>query len=227
MPNSTQRNTKIWFLVVFRRSIDELLSGTQEQATDLSELGAKFNAFSLEEHQALASAIEKVGQAIDNSYISTEALVSGLSTSFAEPLSEVSTVCAIVRSVLKFRKQKALQYEITTESLASKKATLETLERTEQEAQRMMLIYIETILVSTAENQLTITTLVNHQTLLAHLRYSRKVRTSRPLTTTLRLYILLQARALKIFLRLPPPPLLPGLKILVRYSPRLMLIPSL
>ena len=108
-----------------------------EQATDLSELGAKFNAFSLEEHQALASAIEKVGQAIDNSYISTEALVSGLSTSFAEPLSESAQFAAIVRSVLKFRKQKALQYEITTESLASKKATLETLERTEQEAQRI------------------------------------------------------------------------------------------
>jgi hypothetical protein len=108
-----------------------------EQATDLSELGAKFNAFSLEEHQALASAIEKVGQAIDNSYISTEALVSGLSTSFTEPLGESAQFASIVRSVLKFRKQKALQYEITTESLASKKATLETLERTEQEAQRI------------------------------------------------------------------------------------------
>lgn len=108
-----------------------------EQALDLSDLGAKFNAFSLEEHQALAGAIEKVGQAIDNSYISTQALVSGLSTSFTEPLGESAQFAAIVRSVLKFRKQKALQYEITTESLASKKATLETLERTEQEAQRI------------------------------------------------------------------------------------------
>lgn len=114
-----------------------ILKRYSEQALDLSDLGAKFNAFSLEEHQALASAIEKVGQAIDNSYISTQALVSGISTSFTEPLGESAQFAAIVRSVLKFRKQKALQYEITTESLASKKATLETLERTEQEAQRI------------------------------------------------------------------------------------------
>lgn len=108
-----------------------------EEAIDLSELGAKFNAFSLEEDLALASSIEKVGQAIDNSYIFTEALVSALSSSFSEPLGESAQFASVVRTVLKFRKQKAVQFEITADSLAQKKANLETLERTEQEAQRI------------------------------------------------------------------------------------------
>lgn len=108
-----------------------------EEAAELSDLGAQFNAFSLEEHQALASSIEKVGQAVDNSYIFTDELVNGLSSSFSEPLGESAQFASIVRSVLKFRKQKALQYEMTLESLAHKKATLERLERTEQEAQRI------------------------------------------------------------------------------------------
>lgn len=108
-----------------------------EEATDLSELGAKFNAFSLEEHFALASSIEKVGQAIDNTYISTEALIAGLSSSFSEPLGESAQYASVVRAVLKFRRQKALQLEITADSLAHKKSQLEALERAEQESQRI------------------------------------------------------------------------------------------
>lgn len=108
-----------------------------EEATDLSELGAKFNAFSLEEHFALASSIEKVGQAIDNTYISTEALIAGLSSSFSEPLGESAQFATVVRAVLKFRRQKALQLELTADSLAHKKSQLEALERTEQESQRI------------------------------------------------------------------------------------------
>lgn len=108
-----------------------------DMAVDYSELGARFNAFSLEENGPLASAIEKVGQAIDNNYITTEALVATLSSSFSESLGESAQFAAVVRSVLKYRRQKALQLELTSESLASKSATLETLERSEQEAQRI------------------------------------------------------------------------------------------
>lgn len=108
-----------------------------DESADLSELGARFNAFSLEENGALATSIEKVGQAIDNSYIATEALVASLSSSFSEPLGESAQFASVVRSVLKYRRQKALQLEITADSLASKKLSLETLERVEQESQRI------------------------------------------------------------------------------------------
>lgn len=108
-----------------------------DMAADYSELGARFNAFSLEENGPLASAIEKVGQAIDNNYLTTEVLVSALSSSFSESLGESAQFAAVVRSVLKYRRQKALQLELTAESLASKSASLETLERSEQEAQRI------------------------------------------------------------------------------------------
>lgn len=42
-----------------------------------SELGAVFNAFSLHEtaHPPLATGIEKVGQAMDSSYLASNALV--------------------------------------------------------------------------------------------------------------------------------------------------------
>lgn len=108
-----------------------------DMASDYSELGAKFNGFSLEEDENLANAIEKIGQAVDNSYISTEALVTSLSESFSEPLGESAQFAAVVRQVLKYRRQKALQKELTADTLAHKKHTLETLERQEQEAQRI------------------------------------------------------------------------------------------
>lgn len=108
-----------------------------DEAADLSELGARFNAFSLEENGAVATSIERVGQAIDNSYLATQTLVSSLSNSFSEPLGESAQFAAVVRAVLKYRRQKALQLEMTQDSLAAKKATLESLEKVEQEAQRL------------------------------------------------------------------------------------------
>jgi hypothetical protein len=108
-----------------------------DMAADYSELGARFNAFSLEEADGPAAAIEKVGQAVDASYMSTEELVALLSKNFSEPLGESAQFAAVVRHVLKYRRQKALQLELTTETLKLKKHTLESLERSEREAQRM------------------------------------------------------------------------------------------
>lgn len=48
----------------------------EEFAQDHSELGAALNGFSLNETGELSSAIEKTGQAIDVTYISTTKLVS-------------------------------------------------------------------------------------------------------------------------------------------------------
>ncbi len=44
-------------------------------AQDHADLGAALNAFSLSESEALAGAIEKTGQAIDTTYMSTTKLV--------------------------------------------------------------------------------------------------------------------------------------------------------
>lgn len=50
-----------------------------EDAHDYAELGAVLNGFSLTESGSLSTAIEKTGQAVDATYLSTTNLVSGLS----------------------------------------------------------------------------------------------------------------------------------------------------
>jgi hypothetical protein len=51
-----------------------------ERAQDLSELGAVWNGFSLVEKGELGLAVEKVGQAVDQEYLATAALVSSSMT---------------------------------------------------------------------------------------------------------------------------------------------------
>ncbi|PQE14304.1 sorting nexin-41 protein [Rutstroemia sp. NJR-2017a BBW] len=107
-------------------------------SSDLAELGARFNGFSLSEPSAsLAAAIERVGQAVDSSYIATEELSASLGASFAEPMRESAQFAGVVRSVLRYRVLKRVQQEMTNEDLAKKKALLESLERSETEAKRI------------------------------------------------------------------------------------------
>lgn len=136
---AAKANTKEYESIILgiEKANRRIVKRYSDQASDLAELGAKFNAFSLEEDHALASSIEKVGQAIDNSYISMEALVSALTVSFSEPLSESAQFASVVRTVLKFQKQKAIQLELTADVLTHKKNHLGSLERTEQESQRI------------------------------------------------------------------------------------------
>ncbi|KAI3336747.1 hypothetical protein HD806DRAFT_16721 [Xylariaceae sp. AK1471] len=141
------------YFVAFEASIKELenaLMGPMEKvnrrtlshlsslATDLSDLGAKFNAFALSEPSAsLAAAIERVGQAADSSYIATEELSSSLGASFAEPMRENAQFAGVVRSVLRYRLLKRVQQEMTNDDLVRKKALLEQLESSEAEAKRI------------------------------------------------------------------------------------------
>ena len=60
-----------------------------------------------------------------------------LSASFSEPLAESSQFAEILRQVLKYRRQKALQLELTRDTLQSKTSQLSTLEKSEQEARRI------------------------------------------------------------------------------------------
>jgi hypothetical protein len=132
------------------RELESLLMGSMEKvnrrtlshlsslASDLSELGARYNAFALSEPtQALSPAIERIGQAADSSYIATEELSSSLGASFAEPMRENAQFAGVIRSVLRYRVLKRVQQDMTADELNKKKALLDQLERSEAEARRI------------------------------------------------------------------------------------------
>lgn len=119
---------------VNRRTLAHLSS----LSADLMELGARYNGFSLSEQSpTVAAAIERVGQAADTSYIETEELSTSLSANFAEPMRETSQFASVVRNVLRYRVLKRVQEEMTRDELAKKSTLLQSLERSEQEAQRI------------------------------------------------------------------------------------------
>jgi len=119
---------------VNRRTLSHLSS----LASDLSELGARYNAFALSEPApTLAPAIERIGQAADSSYIATEELSSSLGASFAEPMRENAQFAGVVRNVLRYRVLKRVQQDMTTDELNKKRALLDQLERSEAEARRI------------------------------------------------------------------------------------------
>ena len=132
------------------KELEQLLMGPMEKvnrrtlshlsslASDLSELGARYNAFALSEQApTLGPAIERVGQAADMSYIATEELSTSLGASFAEPMRENAQFAGVVRSVLKYRVLKRVQQEMTNDELNKKRALLDQLERSEAEARRI------------------------------------------------------------------------------------------
>lgn len=107
-------------------------------SSDFAELGARLNGFSLSEPSAsLSAAIERVGQAVDTSYLATEELTNTLGATFAEPMRESAQFAGVVRQVLKYRVMKRVQQEMVTDELAKKRSTLKQLEASEAEAQRI------------------------------------------------------------------------------------------
>lgn len=107
-------------------------------SADMADLGARYNGFSLSEQSpTVAAAIERIGQAVDSSYIATEELSATLGANFAEPMREEAQFAGVVRGVLRFRILKRIQQELTRDELANKKALLDSLERSEQEAKRI------------------------------------------------------------------------------------------
>lgn len=114
-----------------------ILKRLSELSIDYSELGARYNAFSLSESGDLASAIEKIGQAVDSSYIATEELARVLGSGFAEPLRESAQFAGVVQKVLRYRVLKRVQEEMTKDLLQQKRSLLQGLERSEMEARRI------------------------------------------------------------------------------------------
>ncbi|KAI0080213.1 hypothetical protein K474DRAFT_1658198 [Panus rudis PR-1116 ss-1] len=134
---------------VFTNKFAAHLSGPMEKVTrrtmkrwsdyshDHAELGAALNGFSLNESGPLSSALEKTGQAIDTTYMSSTRLLQELEQNWAEPLHEYSQFAAIIKKLLQYRHQKHVQYEMTQENLEAKREQLEELEKSEQAARRL------------------------------------------------------------------------------------------
>ena len=132
------------------KDLENLLQGPMEKVNrrllmhlgnwgeDMADLGARFNAFSLSEQtQTLAAAIEKIGQAVDSTYIATTELSSSLSASFSEPMRESAQFAGVVRSILRYRVLKRIQEDMTKDELEKKRNLLESLERSEAESKRL------------------------------------------------------------------------------------------
>lgn len=108
-----------------------------EYSNEHAELGATLNAFSLSESGSVQAALEKTGQAVDATYMSTTKLLQELEQSWTEPLQEYTQFASIIKRLLAYRHQKHVQYEMTQEGLESKKIVLEDLEKSEAEAKRL------------------------------------------------------------------------------------------
>ncbi|KAF9439257.1 Sorting nexin, cytoplasm-to-vacuole targeting pathway/endosomal sorting [Entomortierella beljakovae] len=121
------------------RSQKKVVRKLGEIASDKSELGATLNGFSLSEYACvpLSNAIERVGQAVDSSFMATTELMQSLEVNVNEPMQEYIQYANIIKSILKFRHQKHIQSESTADQLESKRSNLENLERMEVEAKRL------------------------------------------------------------------------------------------
>ncbi|KAF8899608.1 hypothetical protein CPB84DRAFT_1924292 [Gymnopilus junonius] len=108
-----------------------------DYAQDHADLGAALNGFSLNETGAMSGTIEKTGQAIDATYMSTTTLLQDLEQNWAEPLHEYSQFASIIKKLLAYRHQKHVQYEMTQDALENKREQLEDLEKSEREARRL------------------------------------------------------------------------------------------
>jgi sorting nexin-41/42 len=113
-----------------------LITHLRSLATDLYELGSRYNAFALTDH-SMERAVERVGQAADNSYVATSELYATLEASFAEPMRENAQFASVVRSVLRFRDLKRVQQDMVNEEFAKRKRLLGQLEASEAEARRI------------------------------------------------------------------------------------------
>ncbi|GAA5990219.1 hypothetical protein JCM10908_005879 [Rhodotorula pacifica] len=118
-----------------------LMKRWHDAAGDWGEMGGGLNGFALrmgEDGSAgLDEATEKVGMAFDAGYTLTNTMLNAWEQDFTEPLQEYTQFSNIIKGLLKYRHSKHLQYEAARELLESKRATLEELERSELEAQRL------------------------------------------------------------------------------------------
>lgn len=108
-----------------------------DSAGDFAELGAVLNGFALSESGQMATAMERLGQASDSTFISVGGLLQDWEQSVTEPLHEYVQFASVLQKLLKWRHLKHLQFELAQDALEAKRLKLEELERVEAEAKRL------------------------------------------------------------------------------------------
>ncbi|AGO12667.1 AaceriADR192Cp [[Ashbya] aceris (nom. inval.)] len=120
----------------------------KQLASSLADLGAYYNAFSLEDnvinlpHQMdqirdLSRAIEKIGQAVDVNYVSSELLVENIMILLEEPIGEMLQFVQEGREVLRFRTQKQQQFHIIDTTIKKRRGRIEELRNYQAQLARL------------------------------------------------------------------------------------------
>ena len=135
-------------LIPLNRHLKQGRSRFQLFSSCLAELGAYYNAFSLEDNvitlqenittiEELSKGIEKVGQAIDVNYVSSEILTENVLMLFEEPVTEMIQFIAEAQRVLQFRKLKKMQFYIIDATIKKRKQRIESLQAAQEQMERL------------------------------------------------------------------------------------------
>lgn len=117
-------------------------------ASSLAELGAYYNAFSLEGNiialeknmkqiEELSRGIEKIGQAVDVNYVSSEILTESIATMLEEPIGEMIHFITEAYNVLHFRKLKRLQFYIIDSTIKARQIRINDLKSAQEQMDRL------------------------------------------------------------------------------------------
>lgn len=113
-----------------------------------AELGAYYNAFSLEDNvianarsilqiKSLSNGIEKIGHGFDVNYVSSEVLVDNLLSLFEEPLGEILQFLDDAERILQFRKLKQMQYQIIEHTISKRETRIRNLQEAQTQLKRL------------------------------------------------------------------------------------------
>ncbi|GAV54042.1 hypothetical protein ZYGR_0AK05440 [Zygosaccharomyces rouxii] len=133
-----------------------------------AELGAYYNAFSLEDNvianarsmsqiRSLSNGIEKIGHGFDVNYVSSEILVDNLLSLFEEPLGEILQFLDDAARILQFRKLKQMQFQIIEHTMSKRENRIRSLQEAQNQIKRL-----ENVLQKNAQESPTIAEAVRH-----------------------------------------------------------------
>lgn len=100
-------------------------------------MGAIYNALSLDEVGVMANAVEQLGLSNDETCLQMRHLVTQLEIEFAEHVQEYVQHAAIAKQSIRYWYMKQAQLEMIGEALVTKQTALQTLLKTEGQAERL------------------------------------------------------------------------------------------
>ncbi|CAO3608632.1 unnamed protein product [Cunninghamella echinulata] len=121
----------------FDRSQKKVLRRLGDLSNDYSEMGAAYNALSLDEVGVMANIIERLGISNDETCIEMRKLVAQLEIDFSEHVQEYVQYIGIAKQSNRYWYMKQIQLEMIGEALVTKQTTLQTLLKTEGDAERL------------------------------------------------------------------------------------------